>query len=470
MIRNIILLFLISIYIQLSAAAHIDVVYPKTNDLTVNSASIFFLGNTTQGANFTINSQKVKLWDNNFFVHVIPLKYGKNYIKMTSVKNGIKEQKIYTVTRSKPAINNSTDKLPFEPKKADYTVYTKTINENATIRENPSSSAQRVIDIPQNVVLYIEGRKGEYYKLEEKGESEYWIHKSNVQNPVNVSKRIPAVLKKIKTSSDKHYDYIKFALNYPVLYNLKQNGNNIELTIFGIENTDINGNKQPNFTYKYESEKQLIGYDAYYEDNRLILRIAKAPEIKDKEHPLKDITIFVDPGHGGSENGAIGPTRTAEKDINLAIGRYLKKALEDEGANVIISRMDDHKIGLYERVQMAKDNNALISLSIHNNALPNGKNPYFQHGTEVHYYNENAKLLAEIIQNDMSQILNFKDNGIHKSSFALNRSTNPVSVLVECAYMIHPEEYMRLRNPALQRQIAQVIKNSLKKYIITIQE
>ena len=48
--------------------------------------------------------------------------------------------------------------------------------------------------------------------------------------------------------------------------------------------------------------------------------------------------------------------------------------------------------------------------------------------------------------------LNLKDGGIHKSSFALNRSTNPVSVLVEVAYMINPEEYILLQQPEFQKK------------------
>lgn len=468
--KNIIFIILAWLFSAISALAHIDVVYPKNVDTTTNSASIFFLGNTTVNSQFYINNQIVELWDSNFFVHVIPLKYGKNYIKMVSVKNGIKEQKVYTVTRPKPVTpQKKTTGESFRPKKPDYNLYTKTIKENATIREKPSSSSNRVIDIPENVVLYLSGKQGDYYKIEETGETAYWIHKTNVQEPVNVSKRINAVLKKIKTHSDKNYDYVKFTLNYPVLYTLKQNNNNIEVTLYGVKSESENGDIAPNYKYTHIVNHNLFGYDAYYEDNSLILRIAKAPEIKNYAYPLKDITIFVDPGHGGVENGSIGPTRTAEKDVNLAISRYLKKYLEDEGANVVISRYDDHQVGLYDRVNMAKKHNALISLSIHNNALPDGKNPYVQHGTEVHYYNQNAKLLADIIQKDMAKNINFKDNGVHKSSFAMNRSTNPVSVLVECAYMIHPEEYIKLRNPAVQRKIALSIKDSLKKYIITTQ-
>ena len=73
-------------------------------------------------------------------------------------------------------------------------------------------------------------------------------------------------------------------------------------------------------------------------------------------------------------------------------------------------------------------------------------------------------------QAEMLILKYFKDNGIHKTSFALNRNTNPVSVLVECAYMINPEEYMRIRNKAVQKQIAKSIKNSIKKYIISLHE
>ena len=205
---KIILLFWAWLYISLSVFAHIDVVYPKTDNITVNSSSIFFIGNTCENANFSINTEKVKLWDNNFFVHVIPLKYGKNYIKMVSIKNGIKEQKIYTVNRNKVSSENFSQ-VNYESKKTGYTVYTKTVKENATIREKASSSAQRVIDIPENVVLYLAGRQGDYYKIDEDGETQYWIHKTNVQKPVNVSKRVPADLKRIKTSSDRHYEYIK---------------------------------------------------------------------------------------------------------------------------------------------------------------------------------------------------------------------------------------------------------------------
>ena len=80
--KNIIFTVLALLYTSISAFAHIDVVYPTKQESVINSASVFFIGNTTKNAKFTINSENVKLWDDNFFVHVVPLNYGKNTIKL----------------------------------------------------------------------------------------------------------------------------------------------------------------------------------------------------------------------------------------------------------------------------------------------------------------------------------------------------------------------------------------------------
>lgn len=466
--RKIIISALLLTLIFLKAEAHIDVVYPSKTDITVNAPSVFFIGNTSDGADFRINSEKIKLWNNNFFVHVIPLKYGINEIKMVSVKNGLKEQSVYTVRRNKPAGQSAGSIPKYQPKNKDSILYTKTVNDRAVVREKPSGSAARVSELSKDVVLYLLGKQGDYYKIDAKGAAQLWIHKSNIDTPVNLPAETPALLKNIKTYDDKNYYYTKFELNYPVMYKLQQQLNDVSLTLYGVQTFDSSG-IIPNFTYRYSHTGILAGYDAYYENNTLVFRAAKTPKIKNKNKPLKNIKIFIDAGHGGEENGSIGPSRICEKDVNLAVSRYLAEYLEEEGADVIMSRKDDKTVKLYDRVKKAKEHDAFISVSIHNNALPDGKDPYKNHGTEVHYYNGNAVQLAEIIQKDMVRNLNFKDNGVHKSSFALTRSSSPVSVLVECAYMINPEEYMRLINPDVQKQIARSIKDSLKKYIIAVQ-
>lgn len=465
MIRNIFFTFLLLIFYTNIALAHIDIVYPTKNKLTINANSTFFIGNTSEGANFTINNKPVKLWQNNFFVQVVPLEYGKNKIVLNSFLNGEKEELVYEIHRNKPAKFFKHKEAKFEHKNKDEVLYTKTIKKNATVREKPNKSSTRIVDLPLNVILYLEGKQGEYYKIEENGETQYWIHQSNIQPPVKLSTKTDAKLKDKKTYSDDKYDYIKFYLSHPVLYTAKQKANDIELILYGVKTENEDGTISENFKYTYSLARPVLGYDTYYEENNFIFKIAKTPEIEDNNYPLKNIKIFIDAGHGGSEKGSVGPTRINEKDINLAISNNLVNMLKEEGADVITSRIDDSKVALYDRVDIAKNNNALISISIHNNALPNGKDPYITHGTEVHYYNENAKLLAEIIQRNLVLNLNLKDGGVRKSSFALIRSTNPVSVLVEVAYMINPEEYIQLQKPEFQKAVASSIKNSIKKYI-----
>lgn len=471
MIRNIILtVFLACLVLFItpcSAFAAIDVVYPSSKQVVINADSTFFIGNTGKGSSFYINSTPVKLWNNNFFVHVVPLNYGKNVIRLTSKNNGKTDEVTYTITRNKPSSSKAV-KPVFIPKKDDEVLYTKTIKENATIRDNPSSASRRIVDLPENVILYLEGRRGDYYKIEEKGESAFWVHKSNIKEPVSLSEKMMPKLKNTKFYSDKLYNYTKFYLSHPVLFETKQNGKSVELTLYGIETKDKDGIVSPNYKYLFNFNSPVLGYDCYYEDNNLIFRTAKLGDDIDLTNPLKNIRIFVDAGHGGTEKGAVGPTRVNEKDINLEISKYLAHYLKEAGAVVITSRTEDTKIGLYERVDTAKKNNALISISIHNNSLPNGKDPYVKHGSEVHYYNENAKLLAEIINTNLVNDLSLKNGGVFKSSFALNRSTNPVSVLVEVAYMINPEEYILLQNPQFQKNAAKSIKNSIEKYIIDI--
>ncbi len=437
--------------------AKIDVVYPSKPQSEINASSFFIFGNTDNNTKFFINSKPVKLWDNNFFVETLPLEYGKNTIILRSEHKGNTEELTYTVTRNKNIAAKQVS-AEFKPISENEFLFARTINDNSTIREKPLRTSNRVIDLPKDVILYLSGSKGDYYKLDTNGDSEYWIHKSNIENPVIVSKRLKLKIEKITEEEDNLYKYKKFHLNYPAMYTLKEEENAIILTLCDNDTQE----------YKIYFSNFILGYDCYYDDKTLVFRSAKLPKIN-KHKPLKGINIYIDAGHGGNESGAIGPTRICEKDINLSIANHLIKMLKADGANVSYTRTNDSKVGLYERVEKAKANNAHISVSIHNNSLPNGKDPYIVHGTEVHYYNKNAYKLAKIVQNNLANDLSLKDNGVHKSSFVLTRASNPISILVEAAYMINPEEYILLKNEFFRRNIAKSIKKSIENYILSLQ-
>lgn len=464
-----IILFIVLYLFSFNTAFALDIVYPASKDLTINAASTFFVGNTKPKSVLKINSESVKLWDEGVFVHIVPLFYGVNTIKVESLHNGKKETQIYKIRRNNPVAQKNIT-IPFIPAEEGTYLYAKTINDNSTVREKPSSSGKRVIDLPKGIVLYLAGKKGEYYKIDVNGDTEFWIHKSNLEEPVAVNKKIYSKIKQPENSSDRLYNYTKIALSYPVMYTFEQDGKKLKLTLYGVADPNDNISQNGNLEFVFEDENQVLGYDGLYEEDKFILRRARVPDKVNPYVPLHGVRIFIDAGHGGTEKGSVGPTRVCEKDINLAITKKLVKMLHKEGAIVSYSRLEDKQVKLYDRVKMAKDNNAFISLSIHNNALPNGMNPYVNHGTETHYYNDNAKVLAFIIKNNLVNDLNLKDNGLRKSSFALNRSTNPVSVLIEVAYMINPEEYKKLRNDKFQTEVAKSITKSLKEFMIIMKK
>ena len=97
----------------------------------------------------------------------------------------------------------------------------------------------------------------------------------------------------------------------------------------------------------------------------------------DREVPIANLfglevrTIVIDPGHGGRDPGAVGPTGLAEKDVTLDVAKRLQRRLErDYGYTILMTRDDDRKLSLHQRVDFTKEHDADLFISIHVNALP----------------------------------------------------------------------------------------------------
>jgi N-acetylmuramoyl-L-alanine amidase len=102
------------------------------------------------------------------------------------------------------------------------------------------------------------------------------------------------------------------------------------------------------------------------------LHIAVAPQASvDKPHPKRDIIVVVDPGHGGKDPGAVGAKGEREKDVVLSIAQLLAKRLKREkGFDVKLVRNDDFFVPLRKRVEIARKHNADMFISVHADAAP----------------------------------------------------------------------------------------------------
>lgn len=210
--------------------------------------------------------------------------------------------------------------------------------------------------------------------------------------------------------------------------------------------------------------EQFWGYRVRYENGKFILTIKKKPKIGGKNAPLAGLKIMLDPGHS-KDSGAVGPTGLAEKDANLLIARQLKSVLESLGAKVLMTRTGNEDVPLSNRPDTIVKEDVDISVSIHNNALPDGINPFKNNGTSAYYYFPQSRPLAEKIHQRMISATKLPDHGLYYGNLALTRIENCPAVLIECAFMMIPEQEAKLKTSRFRQTVARAIADGISDFV-----
>jgi N-acetylmuramoyl-L-alanine amidase len=190
----------------------------------------------------------------------------------------------------------------------------------------------------------------------------------------------------------------------------------------------------------------------------------------------KQITIVIDPGHGGRDPGKVGVNHALEKDINLSIAIKLKNLLELNDIKVIMTREDDS--GLYSesdsykkradlnnRIDIIHSNKADFAISIHQNSFTQED----CRGAQVFYYQKSlpGKQLAEMIQTQLKKTIadgNHRQAKANSSYYMLTKTQCPL-VIVECGYLSNYKEAELLLNEEYQEKVAWGIHLALLQFI-----
>ncbi len=204
------------------------------------------------------------------------------------------------------------------------------------------------------------------------------------------------------------------------------------------------------------------GYRTRWEGSDLLLDVRRPPAI-DQGNRFLGRLIAVDPGH--PPGGATGPTGLRESEANLAVALELRRLLESAGAHVLMTRTDEGAVELGPRVAMAERADADLLVSIHNNALPDGVNPYVNNGSSVYYNQPRSIPLARAIQAELVRRMRLRDLGIGRGDLALVRATWMPSVLTEGLFMMLPDQEAALRAPQGRRLYAQAIFDGLRRFL-----
>lgn len=182
--------------------------------------------------------------------------------------------------------------------------------------------------------------------------------------------------------------------------------------------------------------------------------------------PYKPL-IVLDPGHGGSDEGAkVGSF--IEKKITLKLAQLTKQALEFRGYRVQMTRTKDEYVSLAHRVELADLVKAKLFLSLHCNSSPVNKEV---HGVEVFYFEDKEVKRQKASKRCAAQMLHCflqqtgaHSRGVKKGNFYVIRETSMPSILLEVGFLTHHEERVKLVQLAYLEKIAHGIATSMDRY------
>ena len=386
----------------------------------------------------------------------MPLSIGKNTFK---IKSGTEE--LNYVIMKPPAPPAGTYKAP-ELKEFENLKYALVTNDKSPLRSTPvDSGINRIAHLQKNMPLVIDGEKGNFYRVILGSQKTGWIWKGNVK--LEESGESLAELKGYDYIDSDEFFIFVFHLDKMTPFEL------VESSPFLIKFYNVKNYPDNTYVMDFPVEKsmqkgKLLGYSGQFSGTDFILKIRK-PVITDEKQPLKNIRIAVDAGHGGSERGTTGCLGDREKDVMLEYAKLLEHELKKRGADVIMTRKGDDYKDLNERVELANSENALFFISLHGNALPDGKDPNANSGTGIYYYYNQAKPLADDIIKEMTSQLGMKNDKVRQQSFAVVRNTNALSILIEIGYMINPSDNAKMINKDFQKKTAKAIADGIENFL-----
>jgi N-acetylmuramoyl-L-alanine amidase len=227
----------------------------------------------------------------------------------------------------------------------------------------------------------------------------------------------------------------------------------------------------------------VAAVDQVSADGAYLVRTPCGGQARATGTPLSRATVVLDPGHGGDEVGAVGPSGLEEKDVNLAVARDAQADLEALGATVVLTRTGDYRITLASRAAIATSLDAGLLISIHHNADPDG--PHDGPGSETYYQvaSPASRRAAGLVYQEVTEAFAAYDVAWVGDADAgakyrrrtdggdyygiLHGSAGVPAVLSEAAFVTNPPEERLLADPSVQQVEAAAIARAAVRFLTT---
>jgi N-acetylmuramoyl-L-alanine amidase len=345
-------------------------------------------------------------------------------------------------------------------------------------RTGPSTDHSRLTPLPKGTRATVTGREGEWVRLDYGA----WIKASEVR-VVPGAVPVRSIIRSIRARPVDGATEVYFPLQAPVPVSVQQGSSTLTLTLYNTTaQTDIirldddplisrldwqqTAPGQVQYTFNLKSFQQW-GYSLKYEGTTLVLALRHPAKVSSSQKPLTGVKILLDPGHGGAESGALGPTSYPEKAVNLAVSKLLQQELVARGATVYMTREEDKDVSLQDRVAMIDKLKPAIAISVHYNSLPDNGDAEKTQGIGTFWYNTQAHSLAVFLHNYLVKKLDRPSYGVFWNNLALTRPATTPAVLLELGFMSNPVEFEWVTNPQEQPKLASAIADGITEWFFS---
>ncbi|MDP4200897.1 MAG: N-acetylmuramoyl-L-alanine amidase [Bacteroidota bacterium] len=474
------------------APLHLSVAYPASGQVRPAVDSNFIFGTVGNGnATLAINGVEVPLARNGAFLAFLPMPHDGQYHLVA--ERGSDRQSLdlgYSPAKAAPAGLEEHAKTAYDAYPSP--VWARVVRGSDTLQTGsdvapgaPEPDGNRRWFFPRGTALRVLGKMGKYYKLELGSERETaWVADTNLD--LHATAPTSAGMMAIRPT-DGWIDIVMPAGHAPFLINESHGpeGNHLRVTIYRKPEgqsqifTEVDpailavtsSTTGTNAGFDVQTAKPVWGYKAFYlDDGSLVLRLRRPPEL-DRYNPLRGLRIMIDPGH--PPGGAIGPTGLTEREANLAEATRLHDLLTKKGAQVLMTHStlsgmvsDVNQVEeLDARAALAVSEDVDLMISVHNNAFPDGTNPFLNYGTSTFYYHPQSAGLAWALDREIAEVTGIPNLGAMQKSLAICRPTWMPCVLTESLYLMFPDQEQALRDPNFLNELAEAHVRGIEDFL-----
>ena len=331
--------------------------------------------------------------------------------------------------------------------------------------------------LDSNIVLKVIDSSKDDYKVQLSEFHTAYIEKEQVYKTEDI-KSHQQLTDSWKVYGDSLYDYVSIALDERLPYNsvMEIHPSRIIVNIFGaVSNTNwitqLSSAKEIKNAWYEQPEDDVMrviielkhpqnwGYRIFYSDNnKLTIRVNRQPRIPDLSH----IKIAIDAGHGGDNIGTTGTrSHIQEKDYTLLIAKEVNRQLIKKKANVVMTRVKDTTLSMYERIRFLEQQHPTLLISIHLNSSDKDSIS----GVSTYYRYIGFRPLSQAILKSMLQLGLNEFGNVGSFNFSLSGPTDYPNCLVEVAFLSNKKDEKKILDSKFRQQVAAKIIAGIENFL-----